>query len=92
MQSCLIGLFGLLKKDFLSFGSNVHKFEGVFDQSKLNFVVKRCVSCKRWCMVDFNKLRFLFVVEHHIETDHMETHTVGVVLRLAALVLMSHEG
>lgn len=92
MKSCLIGLFGLFKKDFLSFGSDVHKFECVLDQSKLNFVVKRSVSGKRWRMVDLNKLWLFFMIEHHIEADHMKAHTVRVVFRLAALVLMGHEG
>lgn len=68
----------------------MHEFKGIFNQAKLDFIVKWGVSGKGGRMVDLNKLGLFLMIEHNVKSNYMKAHTVGVVFRLAALVLMCH--
>lgn len=71
---------------------DVHELQGVLDEAVLNLVVEGSVGGEAGSMVDFDDVGFPFVVDHDVESQHVEAHGAGVVLRLGELVLVAHEG
>lgn len=73
-------------------GVDVHQFERILDQIELDLVVERGVGGEAGSVVDLEQDGLGSTIQHDVQPQNVETHVSGVVLRLAALVLMRHEG
>lgn len=76
----------------LLLGVDVHEHEGVLDKTVLDLVVEWGVGGETGRVVDLDHVGLTLVIDHHIQAQDVEAHVAGVVLRLAELVLVGHQG
>jgi hypothetical protein len=71
---------------------DIHDFESVLNEGFLYFKVQGSVSGETGSMVDFKKDGLSIIFEHDIKSQNVKAHVSSVILRLAALVLVAHDG
>lgn len=69
---------------------DVHQCEGIFDEGKLDMVIKRRISDKRRSVIDLYHIGLAVFIKHHIDPQNVETHITQLVLWLAKSILMGH--
>jgi len=67
---------------------DVHQGKGVANKVVLDQLVKRCVGGEAWSVVNFQQVDLVIRVDHEVEPQHLETHVVRQVMRLANTVLV----
>lgn len=71
---------------------DIHQFERILDEIKLYLVIEGRIGGEAGRVVDLQQDGLSRTIQHDVQTQYVEAHIPGIVLRLAAAILMGHEG